>query len=129
MNTATTCHEDVVVLPQTDESTLCVTLRGVVSLKSYEECFYKPLKAIMEKGDQFNLLINYDQSYEGWSREAAELSFQSIIDFGGWARKLAYVNPPDSKRFQVNVTRPLLGGEVRFFENSELDEAIKWVKA
>jgi hypothetical protein len=130
MSVGTLCETDgVTVLPDSDNRTLCITLKGVIQPEAFKECFLNPLEDIIKNTQNYGLLINYDETYEGWSKEAAELSFQSIIDYGPQARKLAYVNPPDSKLFQINMTRPLFGGEIRFFEGDQLDEALKWVKA
>ncbi len=124
------CAADgVTILPETDKRTLCITLKGVVQPDAFKDCFLEPLEEIIKHTEHYALLINYDKTYEGWSKEAAEISFQSIIDYGSQARKLAYVNPPDSKLFQINMARPLFGGEIRFFEENQLKEALKWVKA
>ena len=117
------------VLPQSNHDTVCVTLCGVIGPEDYKNSLYNTLKTLAESGQYFNLLINYDISFKGWDRQAAEMSFRSIIDYGRKARKLAYVNAPDSKMLQIKMTQPLLGGEVRFFETEELDAAIAWVKS
>jgi hypothetical protein len=121
-------NSNIVILPESDERTLCVSLRGVVALEEYEEFLYKPLQEVAAKDRKYGLLIHYAKGYKGCSREAADKSFKSIIEYGKNARKLAYVNPPESKIFQVKMAKPLLGGEIRFFEDSELDEALQWVK-
>jgi SpoIIAA-like len=121
-------NNSVVVLPESDHQTLCVSLFDVVSEPDYKNNFYSTLKTFVENGQIFNLLINYDSTFKGWDREAAELSFQSIIDYGNKTRKMAYVNAPDSKMLQTKLTGSLLSGEVRFFEAAELKNAIHWVK-
>ena len=126
---AENCDHGVTILPETYKRTLCITLKGVVQPEAFKECFLEPLEEIVRHTKNYGLLINYDKTYEGWSKEAAELSFQSIIDYGPQARKLAYVNPPDAKLFQINMTRPLFGGEIRFFDESQLKDALQWVKA
>lgn len=122
-------QNSVILLPQSDNHTLCVSMCDVISLEDYQEFFYKPLEKIAKDGKPFGLLVNYDASYKGWSKEAAELSFQSIIDNAKNARKLAYVNPPEAKVFQIKMAKGLFGGEIQFFEANELDKALKWVKA
>lgn len=116
------------LLPETDDRTLCVSVHGVISVEDYEEYIYKRLDAMVKKGKKFALVLHYDPSYKGWSKEAADRSFQSIINHGRHARKLAYVNPPESKIFQLKVAKDLFSGEIRFFENDELAEALKWAK-
>jgi hypothetical protein len=124
-----TAENRIDVLPQSSHDTVCVTLRGVIGPEDYKKSLFDTLKNLTENGQTFNLLMNYDISFKGWDREAAEMSFRSIIDYGRKARKLAYVNAPDSKMLQIKMTQPLLGGEVRFFETEELDTAIAWVKS
>ncbi len=120
---------EIVILPDSDDETLCVRLKGVVAKGEFEIRFLEPLTQRAGQGKKYNLLIHYDESFEGWEKDAAEISFQSIIDYGATARKLAYVNPPDSKLLQIKMARPLFGGEIRFFDEGELDQAIHWVKA
>jgi hypothetical protein len=119
----------ITVLPETDDHTLCVSLGGLVTLEDYEECVFKPLDAFVKKGIKFDLLLHYSKDYKGWTPEAADKSFRSIIDHGKYARRMAYVNPPESKIFQVKMAAPLLGGEVRYFDDKELPEALKWIKS
>jgi hypothetical protein len=118
----------IVVLPDTDNETLCVSLYGVVNEPDYTKNFHSLLQDFVERGQIFNLLINYDSTFKGWERDAADLSFKSIINYGQKTRKMAYVNAPDSKMLQMKLTAPLLSGEVRFFEQDELGNAIQWVK-
>jgi hypothetical protein len=117
------------IYPETDDKTLCVSLHGLISKEDYDKCFFKPLEAFVKKGIKFGLLIHYAEDYKGWTPGAADSSFRSIIDHGKDARKMAYVNPPESKIFQVKMAKPLLGGEVRYFDNDELAEALKWIKS
>ncbi len=119
----------IIRLPESDEDTLCVSVHGVVDVDDYEEHFYQPLDKMVKAGKKFGLLMVYGQDYKGWSKEAADRSFKSIIDHGRHARKLAYINPPESKIFQVKMARDLFGGEIRFFEKSQMAEALKWIKA
>lgn len=119
---------NIVTLPETDDSTLCVTFTDVVSLEEYESCVCEPVAKMTSEGGDFAMLVNYDDSYKGWSKEAAARSFQFIIDHGRSARKFAYVNPPEARIFQVKMTPKLFGGEIRFFEAGELDKALQWVK-
>lgn len=119
---------NIIILPESDKNALCVSLHGVISLDDYEEYFFKRLDAIVKSGRKFGLLIHYSKDYKGWSKEAADRSFQSIIEHGKHARKLAYVNPPEAKMFQIKMAKPLFGGDIRFFEEKELDQALAWVK-
>ena len=122
-------RSEVVILPESDDHTLCLRLNGVISVEDFIENIQTPLTSRVDNGGNYNLMIHYDSDFQGWEKEAAQMSFQSIIDYGLEARKLAYVNAPDSKLLQVKMARPLLGGEIRFFDQDEFNEAIEWVKA
>lgn len=118
----------VIVLPCSDERTLCVQLTGAVTREEYDASFYNVLQKFVENGINFGLLIHY-KDYLGWNTDAAARSFESIIDHGKFARRMAYVNAPDSKVQAMKIAKPLLGGKTRFFNEHELQEAIDWVKA
>ncbi len=125
-----TCSDsNIITLSESDDSTLCVTFTDVVSLEEYESCVCEPVAKMVSKGKNFAMLVNYDETYKGWSKEAAARSFQFIIDNGRHARKFAYVNPPEARIFQVKMTPKLFGGEIRFFEAGKLDEALEWIKS
>jgi hypothetical protein len=122
-------NDNIVILPESDDRTLCVSVSGVLEVEDYENCFYQPLDKMVKAGKKFGLLMIYTKDYKGWSKEAADRSFQSIIEHGKFARKLGYVNPPESKIFQIKMARDLFSGEIRFFEEDQLQEAIKWIKS
>lgn len=126
----TPCTEgNIITLPESDDSTLCVTYTDVVGAEEYETCVCEPVAEMVRKGKNFGMLVNYDEDYKGWSKKAAARSFQFIIDNARHARKFAYVNPPEARIFQVKMMRILFGrSEVRFFEAEKLDEALKWIK-
>jgi hypothetical protein len=125
-----TCSDtNIITLPESDDSTLCVTYTNIVDVGEYETCVCNPIAEMVEKGHKFGMLVNYDEDYKGWSKEAAARSFRFIIDNARHARKFAYVNPPEARIFQVKMMRILFGrSEVRFFEAGKLDEALQWIK-
>lgn len=120
--------DSITIMPQSDEHALCVTLHGTVSLDDYKKCFYSRLKQMLSNRDSFHLLVHYGDDYEGWDEDAAKMSFQSIIDHGKQAKKMAYVNSPESRHRLMEISQPLLGGEVRYFNGNELEDAIRWIK-
>lgn len=120
-------EETVVILPQTAGKTLCVELRGVIERRDHQKHIRQNLNDIVSKHGAFNFLIYYGPDYKGWKQDAADSSMESIVDFGKYAEKLAYVNPPEQKVFIHKLAKPLFGGETRFFDEEELDEALEWV--
>lgn len=117
----------VEVLPETTASTLFVRLAGVVTLEDYLEFFDKPVKKIAYGHGTYNLCVIHDEDFRGWAEDAAHHSFECISEIGERARRLAYVNAPDSRRLLMKMLSPHVGMEVRFFEADEEDEAIRWM--
>lgn len=116
------------ILPESDDRTLCVSFKGLISKAEYESKFVRALDKVVAKNPHFGLLIHYGSDYLGWDRDAADSSFQNILKYAPQARKLAYVNPPESKIFQVKMFASLFGGDIRFFNEADLEKAIQWVK-
>ena len=121
-------NRTVTILPGTDKSLLCLSLTGVVQAGDFTEFFEAPLNAIIARYDQYSLLVVYDKAFEGWSEEAAELSFKCISAISPKARKAAYVNAPDSRHLLMKMVQPLTLLQVRYFETGEEEDALNWVR-
>lgn len=118
----------VTMLPETDETTLCVRLNGIVTKEDYLQHFEQPLLKILETKKQYNLYAYHAPDFQGWTEEAADLSFKCISSVGHRARKAAYVNAPDSRMLMMKMLKPLMTAEVRYFDEEEHETALKWVK-
>lgn len=119
----------VLILPQSDDDTLCITVRGRVTLDDHTHGLRKQLEERIKRVGYYNLVMFYAPDFAGWEADAAAQSFTSIYELGRYARRIAFVNPPDSKIFQTKISRPLLSGEVEIFRLEDLDNAISWAKA
>ena len=118
----------VTILPETDDTTLCLRLNGIVTKEDYLKYFEEPLNRILEKNDHYSLLALHAADFQGWTEEAADLSFKCISTVGAKARKAAYVNAPDSRMLMMKMLKPLMTAEVRYFDEDAYDEALRWVK-
>lgn len=118
----------VIVLPETDEHTLCVELNGWVLREDHKRNLRGNLEKIIEKNGWYNLLINYNPAFRGWEEDAADLSLQSIIEFGKLACRRAYVNPPKKAFYRNKMGESLFGGDVHYFNSDQFQEALDWVK-
>jgi hypothetical protein len=125
---AQTSASTVLLLPQTDDHTVCVELKGLVRAEDHLKNLRQQLEKRIAKYGWYNLLIVFGPEFEGWEPEAADISFKSIIDLGQKAHKLAYVNPSEKKVLQHKLSGDLFGGEVRFFNADARGEAVEWVK-
>lgn len=119
--------ETIIVLPETTETALCLRMTGMISAEDFTKNFGNRVAAMAEKYAYYNLFVLYDENFEGWSREAADLSFKNISQFSPRARRLAYVNAPDSRMLMMKMLSPIMHAEIKYFELEEKDEALKWV--
>lgn len=119
--------ETITILPETHEATLCLRLSGTVSPEDFTNNFGNRVQQIAEKYNHYNLFVFYDETFEGWSREAADLSFKNIAQFSPKARRLAYVNAPDSRILMMKMLQPIMHAEIRYFDLHEKEQAMAWV--
>lgn len=117
----------VITLPGTSETTLCLQLTGLISADDFTTYFDEPVQQAVEKHGFYNLYIYYDPQFEGWSREAADLSFKCISQYSPKARRLAYINAPDSRMLMMKMLSPMMQAEIQYFTETQKDEALQWV--
>lgn len=117
----------VITLPDTSETTLCLQLTGLITTEDFTTYFDIPVQKAVEKHGFYNLFIYYDPHFEGWSREAADLSFKCISQYSPKAKRLAYVNAPDSRMLMMKMLSPIMQAEIRYFTEQQKDEALQWV--
>lgn len=119
----------ITIMPETQGCTLCLRLTGTIAADDFINKFGDRVRDIAEKYNHYDLYILYDEHFEGWSREAADLSFKNIAQYSPKARRLAYVNAPESRILMMKMLKPMMNAEVRYYNLSEKDEALAWVKA
>ena len=74
-------------LPETTKDILCLRLTGTITPEDFTENFGDPVYKMVAENDQYNLYVFYDENFEGWSREAADLSFKCISQCSPKARR------------------------------------------
>ena len=116
----------IIPLSWSTPQVVAVELRGTISKADHVKHIRNPIAKSVEEAGWFNLLMIYND-FVGWEPEAADSSFNTIIDYGRKAHKLAYINPPDKKRLQMKLTKALFSGEVRYYEADEVEEARQWI--
>ncbi len=117
----------IITLPETTENTICLQLTGMITAEDFTTLFDMPVQKAVETKGYYNLFIYYDSAFEGWTREAADLSFKCISKYSPRARRLAYVNAPDSRMLMMKMLEPMMQAEVRYFDEEQKDEALHWV--
>ncbi len=118
----------VVLMPESDKGALCVAVSGTIRKEDHERVIYRELAERIKRDGHFSMLVHFTPEYKGWEHDAAEVSMKSIVEFGKYARRLAYVNPPEKKILQNKLAAPILGGEIRYFDAEDLPMALKWIK-
>ena len=119
--------ETITILPQSNDTALCVRLTGMVSASEYAEKFGAAVEKMASEHQNFNLLVFYDEGFQGWSLEAADLSFKNFSQFSPQARKLAYVNAPETRMLMMKMLKPMTDAQIRYFAKNALVEALEWV--
>lgn len=123
----TDMNPTITALPETTESTICLRLTGMITAEDFTALFDTPVQRSVDTKGYYNLFIYYDPAFEGWTREAADLSFKCISKYSPKARRLAYVNAPDSRMLMMKMLEPMMQAEVRYFDDDKKDEALSWV--
>lgn len=121
--------QTVTILPETNDTTLCLRLSGTITADDYMKNFDTPVKRIANTNGWYNLYVLHDADFVGWSPEAADLSFRCISEYSPKARRLAYINAPDSRMLMMKMLKPMMQAETKFFDEDQKDEAMAWIMA
>jgi hypothetical protein len=89
--------------------------------------FDEPVKRIADTKGWYNLYVYHDPDFQGWSKEAADLSFRCISEYSPKAQRLAYVNAPDARMLMMRMLSPMMKAETRFFDAEEKEDAMAWM--
>lgn len=118
----------VIILPDSNETTLCLQLHSHVTAEDFDKYCHQEIKKRVEANGYFNMIVHYDSDYEGWEPDAADLNLKSIMELGSKPHKLAYVNPSKRKIMLMKMAEPIIKGEIRYFEEGQYQDALKWIK-
>ncbi len=120
--------KSVEILPESDDVLACVKYTGVIKKDDYKP-FFDRLEDNMNKTGRVRVLAVFDENFQGWEMDAAESNFRSVLEYAPDAERIAYVNPPESKIFQMKLSAPMLKGKLKFFNKDSFDQAYEWVKS
>ena len=124
-----TTKKSITILPETRDAVLCVRFHETVTAEDYLEYFERSLEQIYNAFGYVSVLIHFDESFSGWTKEAADLSFRCISTYAPKAKKIGYVNAPDSRMLLMKMLAPRTKAEVRFFDTSQESDALKWIES
>ncbi len=118
-------------MPESEGPLLCVEINAPITLEAYNDLYIPAMREIFEKYGEVRALYYYPDpdSCVTWEEKAAALDLQLTADKGHHVKKVALVNPPEKVIVRWMIKQPLLGGEVKIFDQSDLKEAVVWAKS
>ncbi len=116
------------LMPESEGPVLCYEISKPISAQGYEENFLVHVRKIIETYGELRML-NHFTSYQGWEEQAAQMDLFAHVDLGKYVTKLALVNAPEKEIMARLIRKSLIKGQLRFFGNHQLAEAIAWVKS
>ncbi len=122
-------RQSVLVMSETEGKTLCLRNSGLVTAEDHKKYLRENVATLVQKFGTFNMLIVYDDDYQGYTPDAADSSIRAMLDYGAFVQKLAYVNPPETRIKLHKMLPDIFSGEVRFFDKDSLSTALTWVKS
>ena len=114
------------VMPGCSDKTLYIKVTKPITVKGYKENFLPRVHEIIDKYGEFRLLIHFE-SFKGWEPEAAREDMETFVKLSGDFSKIALVNPPETEVFRRQIKKGAQKGEVRFFNQEDLEKAKEWV--
>ena len=116
-------------MPESNANVVGIKAGGRLTDADYKEVLIPRLEALFDAHGTLDLLILFDESFEGWDLEAAwddlSLGLRHRADF----RKLALVGAPRWVELTMRLSAFLMKGETRMFPADRRDEAWRWVRA
>ncbi len=116
------------IMPETTDHVLCMQVDKPISQEGYRDNFLPRLKQMLENTGEIRLLV-YFKTFKGWEEGATAFDMETTAKYGKHVKKLAFVNPPEKVMFKTKLQKSMFAGEISYFEETELDRALSWVKA
>jgi hypothetical protein len=118
--------QTVTILPESDDVFIFVRYSGIISKDDYQP-FLQKMRDNLKNSGRLRVLVVYED-FKGWEMDAADVNFKSILEEAARAEKIAYVNPPPNKIFQMKISSPALNCKIKFFDENAYEEACEWIK-
>ncbi len=119
----------VTILPETEGNLICVKISGLVTADDYIANFKKQIEALIEEFGEFRLLMHYDDSFKGYTEEAAEASMKNMMELGKHVHKQAYINVPTRRVLLHKILPDVIRGETRYFDKTDVSKALDWLNS
>lgn len=120
------CYNEI--MPESDDHVLCIKVTKPISHAGFTENFLPRVEAMLAKSGEIRLLVYY-ADFHGWEEQATRDDSLAYVRFGDKVRKIALVAPPEKEMFKSKIKKPIIGGETRYFNEEELQDALTWIRA
>jgi hypothetical protein len=114
--------------PESRANLLCLEFSGTISHQDHEKFLVEAVREIIKTYSSYKLLCVFMPDFRDWEEEAADENIKIIVECADRCERLAYVNAPKKKIYQIKLMGPLIKCPIRYFDTSQVDEALVWIK-
>ncbi|VAX41484.1 hypothetical protein MNBD_PLANCTO02-3171 [hydrothermal vent metagenome] len=108
-----------------DGKVLTIQMSGKLTAEDYEQ-FVPLTERLIDQHGQIRILIDM-QGFHGWSLAALWEDLKFDIKHFNDIERLAMVGDRTWEKWMATFCKPFTSAEIRYFDQSESDEAGKWI--
>lgn len=114
-------------IPDLPDNALGFSAEGTVTAQDYESTIIPAVEALFARYDKVRCLYHIGENFAGFDAGAMwDDAKIGLKHFRGW-EKIALVSDVEWIRTTIRLFGIAIPGQVRLFENRELEEAIRWI--
>lgn len=114
-------------IPDLPGNVLGLTAKGRVTVTDYESVVIPEVEAVFKRYPKNRFLYHLGDQCSGFEGSAVWDNIKLGLEhFSGWER-LAIVSDVEWIRTAIRIFGLVMPGDIRVFDNSELDEAKRWI--
>lgn len=122
------------ILPESEGNVLATKAVGKLTDDDYKDTFLPKIEEIIAAHESVRILFYMDADFEGWDAGViwadAKFGLQHMgTALRGGFQKIAVVGGKSWVGKTAELSGYLMRGEVKAYEQNELDQAMAWVKA
>jgi hypothetical protein len=96
-----------------------------ITAHGFDSNFMPRVQAVLDKYGEVRLVVHF-RAYKGWEEDAAQKDMGATLAIGKYFTKIALVNASERLVALFKVKQVVMPGEIRFFAESELQQALDW---
>jgi hypothetical protein len=114
-------------LPQSHDNFIAIKVGGTLTARDYERELIPKLDELLSKNSTINILFVMDETFSGWSMNAAWDDATYALKHRAQFDRIAVVGGPAWVGWCMRAGAFLMSGEIRSFASGELESALQWV--